>query len=158
TYFSCQSGVKGDNDWFEVIEFLSKGNFQNIIDHLKVMVDSVDRDKRIKSALNYLWQLCNMMNDFTSAGVFFPDLKPSNLMLKNHQFIVSDLKSLILFDKSKRLATTAVKATRIYLPPEQAKKNADKKINVDFYHSYQTGLTIYLFAMGLTGEDGPYKI
>ncbi|WP_165397053.1 protein kinase domain-containing protein [Legionella sainthelensi] len=154
--FNCKSGFKGDDSFLEVVKYLKSGNLQNIIDKGNHSVH-----QRQKMALKYLKHLCHMIYEFNKCGVFFPDLKPSNLMLKNSQFILSDLKSLIPFDTETRLASSAVMSTRIYWPPEQSKHHNDQSnrtIDVDLYSSYQVGLTIYLFAVGLKGDEGPYKI
>ena len=156
-FYVQKSVLKGDDGYLEVLEYLDEGNLQDIIDNSK---DSISY--RRKASLNYLLELCVMVDEFTKSGVFFPDLKPSNLMIKQGQLIVSDLKSFIPFNTQTRLAPTAVMSTKIYLPPEQAKHKPGQKdskdINVDSYHSYQVGLTIYLFAVGLKDKEGVYQI
>jgi len=152
TIYSMATGKIGDDGFLEVVEFLNEGNFQQVIDTSKPGRD------RAQQAMHYLLQLSEIMQSLSELGVFFPDLKPSNLMLKRKKFILSDTKSLIPFDKNTREATTRVMSTHIYTPPEQASENPPSKINVDHYHSYQVGLTICLYAVGLKGNKGPYKI
>jgi len=136
----------GDNgQLFLVMEYLERGTVADVIDKNKSGVEE-------KQALIWIKQVLSALNYAHQNGVIHRDIKPTNIMLDQHNNAkVMDFGIAIEMSGDRRTRTGISIGTPHYMSPEQIRnpKGVDHRIDV-----YATAIVLYEMLTGKVPFDG----
>jgi serine/threonine protein kinase len=132
---------RDDDVYYMVLEFVPGETLQ---EHLARLHDS-GRKLAIKSAIEYVAEVCDALDYAHQRGMIHRDIKPANLMLNvTGQVILMDFGIAKIVGGQRHTATGAVVGTAMYMSPEQIRgTHVDSRTDI-----YSLGVTLFEMVSG----------
>ncbi|MFT4059150.1 MAG: hypothetical protein QM652_06335 [Legionella sp.] len=137
--------------YIEYSELYTDGNLHSYFENLREQREqkNLSADEFDKALFLYAQQMITMLTGLNDLNIWYTDLKPSNILLKNSQISVSDIKGLIR-SESIFIASNRTNTSKAYF---QSDVFYQEKIDLELLQCQTLATTLYELACGELPEQ-----
>lgn len=147
SYVEFGQSIEGENVMLEVSEVMTS----DLEKKVKRDAERLDDEEHMQNVAKHSMKLLKLLNDLDTANIYYPDIKPSNIMVdEDGELRISDIKSLFVRDGSGQIPMHFTEITRSYTNTQS--EDSHRNLLLDNHESISMGVVLYELATGEVPE------